>query len=80
MHTEERLNSPTSRGTKRNDKRNTEQATRRSTLAPALEHGNQSNEEEQDRSGGERFDQHGNLLLELVSQVRFSSGGASLRG
>jgi len=52
MHTEERVKSPTSRCTKRNDKRDAQQAARRGVLAPALEHRDQSNEEEQDGSGG----------------------------
>lgn len=62
MHPEERLNSPTGRCTKRNDERDTGHATRRRALAPALEHRDQSNEEEQDGSGCQRFDQHVNGL------------------
>ena len=76
MYTDKRLNSPTGRRTKRNDKRNTDQATRRSALAPALEHRDQSNQEEQDRSGRQRFDQHVNGLRCIETDIQTLQGEA----
>lgn len=69
MHGEERLKSPTRRRTKRNDKRDTDDTTRRSALAPALEHRDYSNEEQEDRSGRKRFGQHVHSLLCLETDM-----------
>jgi hypothetical protein len=55
MHANQRSHSPDRRNAEGNNKRQPDNTPRHRALAPALEHSNQSNHEEQDRTRSNRF-------------------------
>jgi len=58
MPANQRSQSPNRRNAEGDEKRQPDNTARYSALAPALEHGDQSNRKEQDRAASNRFHQH----------------------
>jgi hypothetical protein len=58
MHANQCSHSPDRRNAEGDDKRQPDNAARHRAFAPALEHSNNSNHEQQDRTRSNRFHQH----------------------
>jgi hypothetical protein len=67
MHANQRSHSPDRRNTEGNNKRQPDDAAGHRALAPALEHSNYSNHEEQDCTRSNRFHQHVGYLRQQTA-------------